>query len=79
MEKKDKEILKEELIESSKSLIFGGLAILIVAFVGNWIEKTYILPSWLSIFVVYIAPWIIALVQISLMIRIIKIKRAMKN
>ncbi|MBC6972052.1 hypothetical protein H9I32_06340 [Bacillus sp. Xin] len=78
MEKKDLTSLNEQLNKIYPSILFCTISILATTLMDYLIEKTFILPSW-SIVVIYVVPWILLLIQILLIIRVIKIKRAMRN
>lgn len=69
---------KEQLNKIYVSIFFFTISIIATTFMDYLIEKTFILPSW-SIVVIYAVPWILLLIQILLIIRVIKIKRAMRN
>ncbi|HFK1495030.1 TPA: hypothetical protein ACGXKS_005666 [Bacillus cereus] len=78
MEKKELTGLNEQLNKIYASILFFTISIVATTLIDYLIEKTIILPSW-SIVVIYAVPWILLLIQILLIIRVIKIKRAMRN
>ncbi|MEE6146247.1 hypothetical protein V2151_26715 [Bacillus cereus] len=78
MKKKELTGLNEQLNEIYASILFFTISIVATTLMVYLIEKTFILPSW-SIVVSYAAPWILLLIQILLIIRVITVKRAMRN
>ncbi|MDA1614204.1 hypothetical protein PDK26_23610 [Bacillus cereus] len=78
MKKKELTGLNEQLNKIYASILFFTISIVATTLMVYLIEKTFILPSW-SIVVSYAVPWILLLIQILLIIRVIKVKRAMRN
>ncbi|OOR06247.1 hypothetical protein BW897_31010 [Bacillus cereus] len=79
MEKKELTILKKQLAETFKSIIVISLACLATIMLGNSFNKIGGIPGWSTILVNYMFPWICTLIIISLFIRVVKIKRNMRD
>ncbi|MDF9524845.1 hypothetical protein ACTFR8_28565 [Bacillus cereus group sp. MYBK15-3] len=63
----------KRLDETFKSIMISSLACFLTIMMGNCLHEMGIVPLWSTLLVDYILPWIFALTNIILLIRIVKI------
>ncbi|AJQ62698.1 hypothetical protein BTT_63910 (plasmid) [Bacillus thuringiensis serovar morrisoni str. 4AA1] len=79
MEKRELTILKIQLDETFKSIMISTLACLLTMMLSNYLHNTVKIPEWSTILIDQVIPWIYALTNIILLIKVIKIKRNMDS
>ncbi|KMP22713.1 hypothetical protein NSB31_27690 [Bacillus cereus] len=79
MEKRELTALKIQLDETFKSIMISTLACLLTMMLSNYLHNTVKIPEWSTILIDQVIPWIYALTNIILLIKVIKIKRNMDS